>query len=365
MKRTLPMTGSPPSRLATLAFLLLLTNLLSAAAKKHPHESVCAPLRAMAVSYDADGSAGLNTTEFAQFYSAGLRLPGGGVDGTGLYDTLLCECHHSFDLHWSCCDDTAGDDDWYADEHWTEVSLAEFGDAHPGSYEKYYHKRFCKKVGEELKSLGLSLEGLDATALGPGAAPTTPAPTTAATTAEPTAESTTPAPVTASPTPAPSEAATDPRTTAVPTSGASIATGTAATATTTEVTTKPATTVATTAATTATIAELTTIPTNVPIESMERFALTFLASANGNVDEDSVDMDDIANAFWRVALDVLEEMGTRKLNSGRGSKPRAKTRQLWNYGPRAAVYFESIGRAVEDVGKSLGACACETLSYFI
>lgn len=111
---------------------------------------------------------------------------------------------------------------------------------------------------------------------------------------------------------------------------------------------------------------------------MEPFTVTFLAGANGNVDADSGDVNGIIDAFWRVSLDVLEEMDIA--DNSEESKSRGmmdnivsaakgvvvgkwsgvstsntehngsgERRQLWNYGLEAAVYFEGVVLNVEDV----------------
>ena len=103
-------------------------------------------------------------------------------------------------------------------------------------------------------------------------------------------------------------------------------------------------TTATATATATTLETTTTYPaTATAVEStmptIEQIALSFLGSTNGNIDAESLDMEEVDHAVWTVGLDVLEDMGLRSVRG----------RRRW-------LYFESAVIGVDDVGerKSMG-----------
>eukprot|EP00579_Thalassiosira_antarctica_P005743 CAMPEP_0201887110 /NCGR_PEP_ID=MMETSP0902-20130614/24109_1 /ASSEMBLY_ACC=CAM_ASM_000551 /TAXON_ID=420261 /ORGANISM="Thalassiosira antarctica, Strain CCMP982" /LENGTH=672 /DNA_ID=CAMNT_0048416923 /DNA_START=55 /DNA_END=2073 /DNA_ORIENTATION=+ len=399
--------------------------------KKLDFDTQCLPLLSKAVAFDGDGSGGLDRTEFTQFWNDGLN---GNADVSTMYDTLLCECHNSFDLDWKCCDDTATQDDDGDDDNdfeiWTEVSLVDFDSDKPGKWEKHYHKQFCKMVDDAMLSEGILLvvdestttsstvwepstttEEATTTSTTTTEEPTTttktteePITTTTTTKEEPatttttmedmsTTTSTSPEEPTATTTATATEEATTTTTTTTTAEEATSSSpkltevvstnapedfvdtnGTSTTTTTTPTSTTTSTTTTSTATSTTSDWSL---ATTTPEQIVEHFTLTFLASANGNVDADSGDINGIIDAFWRVSLDVLEEMN---IDNSEQSKSRGmldnvvsaakgvvvgkwsgvgtsntenngsgERRQLWNFGLEAAVYFEGVVLDVEDV----------------
>ena len=97
---------------------------------------------------------------------------------------------------------------------------------------------------------------------------------------------------------------------------------------------------------TTTVSPITTqvITTTEPI--VQPITLSFIASTGGMSDSTTVNTDDVTDAMWKVIFDSLD-------GDASASDSTRKKRQLeWDFGAQAAVYFESVTMAVDDVGKS-------------
>mmetsp|Transcript_19956 Transcript_19956/g.41775 ORF Transcript_19956/g.41775 Transcript_19956/m.41775 type:complete len:752 (+) Transcript_19956:186-2441(+) len=341
--------------------------------KNYDYNKQCRPLLQMALNFDVNSSIGLNRDEFSNFWTNGLQSKR--EDVRSVYDALLCECHYSFDMDRRCCDDTASEDDddgngndgngsksSKVEGHWSEISLVEFNDNSPGSWEKHYHKQFCKRVYDVLSWEGIYVNDVDwdampimTTATSTTTTTTTEAPTTTSVEVTTTEETTTTVATTTEAAPIitttekPATTTEEPTTTVEPTTTAIAPTTTeepepivttpeattTATASTAEATTAGTVAVAdtttddvatTTAATTTTIASTeptttessSTTPTTTiitdneePTSSIEPIIVTFVGSTDGNVDADTASqefLDEVAHAFWKVSLNILEDM---------------------------------------------------------
>lgn len=308
-------------------------------------EETCLTLLTQATKYDIDASGGLNVLEFQSYYdSLGGANPwateieditalteGDSITWVSttkaLYDNLRQNCHDVFWGPEGCADDTATDDetlpseinseiDDYYYEHivWTEVKLPGFAKAiegkKPNGEEKKYIKNFCDSVYDAMEVDGIEL-GIDEDE---------PAVVTTTTTESPIVENSTEVVI--------DEIVVEESTVA---------------ATTTEATQAASTeTVEEEEVVTTTVAPVTTqvVTTTEPI--VQPITLSFIASTGGTSDSTTVNTDDITDAMWKVIFDSLDASGSTR-----------KKRQLeWDFGAQAAVYFESVTMAVDDVGKS-------------
>ena len=293
----------------------------------------------------------------------------------------MCECHETFGYDESCCDDTATFDDDTPDdkgpgakeeeafESWTEISLAEFEttdfkDEKPGWMYKHYQKEFCKMIVKSAKNEGIEIDyeslvssgeietgtngttvASDSTATSTTATPasdeggdsnTTSNSTLSTTTTESFWESTN----STATTKAEEVSIEDPRETttiATPEIVDSASTSSTLPATTIEPTTTSTKTSTTTPATTAAAAT-----SNGPI------TITFLGSTNGNVDAETVNLDEVSHAFWKVSLDLLEEMDVVD-DSDRKTR-RTQRKLILAFARQIAEYFDSVVMDVEDIG---------------
>ena len=396
MKRPLPQSTmrSTPS-FTTLASLLLLlpcstsaageNTIIQEGARKKPEHEHCPALLTKALDADANGSGGLDRDEYAQFWNTLT-----GTDDTteelsqslsGAYDTLLCECHETFGYDESCCDDTATFDDDTPDdkgpgakeeeafESWTEISLAEFEttdfkDEKPGWMYKHYQKEFCKMIVKSAKNEGIEIDyeslvssgeietGTNGTTVASDSTATsitttTPASdeggdsntTSTSTLSTTTTESFWESSNSTTTTQAEEVSIEDPRETttiATPEIVQNASTSSTLPATTTEPTTTSTTTSTTPTTTTA------AATSNGPI------TITFLGSTNGNVDAETVNLDEVSHAFWKVSLDLLEEMDVVD-DSDRKTR-RTQRKLILAFARQIAEYFDSVVMDVEDIG---------------
>jgi len=345
----------------TLTLVLLLSSAsVSYARPPPPYEEHCPAILSTAIEYDTDSSGGLNPTEFANFWSdlidsgSAIEQPqqvredasaprattGDNTDSSKqIYTILLCQCHYTFHHNLQCCDDTATDDDDDTPtelamrdddpmEIWTEVSLEGFAEMRWGEEVvaeteaeldmAKYSKEFCQEVIWALEKEGIELgedfaSGLNVTI---DAGNSTEVEVVVIGEDE-NATSTT---MDASET-----------TTVVPEVD-----GTGANATTTSATTTNTT--ASTTTTTTTVAETTSATTAAP--ALEAFDVTFIGSTNGKLNAASNDFEDVTVAFWTVSLDILEDMTTA-----------TRRRMQWDFGAKAAIYFEGVVMDITDIGK--------------
>jgi len=357
----IPMTTMTHLYFRPLSLLLLLSSAsVSYARPPPPYEEHCPAILSTAIEYDTDSSGGLNPTEFANFWSdlidsgSAIEQPqqvredasaprattGDNTDSSKqIYTILLCQCHYTFHHNLRCCDDTATDDDDDTPtelamrdddpmEIWTEVSLEGFAEMRWGEEVvaeteaeldmAKYSKEFCQEVIWALEKEGIELgedfaSGLNVTI---DAGNSTEVEVVVIGEDE-NATSTT---MDASET-----------TTVVPEVD-----GTGANATTTSATTTNTT--ASTTTTTTTVAETTSATTAAP--ALEAFDVTFIGSTNGKLNAASNDFEDVTVAFWTVSLDILEDMTTA-----------TRRRMQWDFGAKAAIYFEGVVMDITDIGK--------------
>jgi hypothetical protein len=345
----------------TLTLVVLLSSAsVSYARPPPPYEEHCPAILSTAIEYDTDSSGGLNPAEFAKFWSdlidsgSAIEQPQQvredasaprattttGSDGTDsskqIYTILLCQCHYTFHHNLQCCDDTATDDDDDTPtelamrdddpmEIWTEVSLEGFAEMRWGEEAEAetevkldmakYSEEFCQEVIWALEKQGIELgedfvSDLNVTI---GAGNATEVVVVVIGEDENATSTTTDASETT--TVAPKVDGTD-----------------------VNASTTSATTTTTTATTSSTVAEATTKATEAP--ALEAFDVTFIGSSNGKLNAASNVFEDITIAFWKVSLDILEDMTTT-----------SRRTMQWDFGAEAAIYFEGVVMDIVDIGK--------------
>ena len=110
--------------------------------------------------------------------------------------------------------------------------------------------------------------------------------------------------------------------------------------------TLPATTTEPT--TTSTTTSTTPTTTTAAATSNGPITITFLGSTNGNVDAETVNLDEVSHAFWKVSLDLLEEMDVVD-DSDRKTR-RTQRKLILAFARQIAEYFDSVVMDVEDIG---------------
>ena len=311
-------------------------------------EETCLTLLTQATKFDTDSTGGLNAFEFQKYFdSLGGENPWATeiqditalTDGDSvtwvsttkaLYDNLRQNCRDVFWGPEGCADDTATDDetlpseisetepttkgsaDYYENIVWTEVKLPGFTKAiegmKPSKDEREYIKNFCDSVVDAMEVDGIEL-GIDEDE-----------PVVVTTTTEaPIVENSTEVVI--------DEIVVE----------ESSSTTTEATQATTEAVEEEVVVTTTVAPVTTQVVTTTEPPIVQPI------TLSFIASTGGTSDSTTVNTDDVTDAMWKVIFDSLDA-------SGSGST-RKKRKLEWDFGAQAAVYFESVTMAVDDVGK--------------
>jgi len=315
-------------------------------------EESCLTLLTQATKFDIDSTGGLNPFEFQKYYvSLGGDNPwateveditalakGDSITWVSttkaLYDNLRQNCHDVFLGPEGCADDTATDDalpqisetepttkgsadDYYENIVWTEVKLPGFTKAiegmKPSKDEREYIKNFCDSVVDAMEVDGIEL-GIDEDE--PEVVTTT----------------TTEAPIVV-------ENSTEVVIDEIVVEESTVA------ATTTEATQASTEAIEEEEVVTTTVAPITTqvVTTTEPI--VQPITLSFIGSTGGTSDATTVNTDDVTDAMWKVIFDSLD-------NSASAGSTRKKRQLEWDFGAQAAVYFESVTMAVDDVGKS-------------
>jgi hypothetical protein len=349
MKRPLPSTITAPDAAAALATVLLALLRSTPASAKHERER-CPTVLSAAFMFDADGSGGLDKSEFSKFIYGldGVAMTDAEASGnvsvsslsesvSDAYDHLLCQCHYSFGHDKLCCDDTSTDDEvvtydeagdggyappvWGAEDSpiWREVSLVALHES------QHYADVFCGEVLWVIDRAGMVMgkitevevaaaAGSDDTVMTMTTATKPPTATTAATTTatEAVEEDDTTAAATATTSAGATAAAA--ATTAIE---AIKEDDTTAATTSDATTTAAATTLAATTTAAATTTTTTTLATVAAMDgtgtvSMEPFTLSFIGSTGGEYAADSADFDNVTHAFWRLSLDLLNRRNKRR-----------------------------------------------------
>jgi len=315
-------------------------------------EESCLTLLTQATKFDIDASGGLNVLEFQSYYdSLAGDNPWATEDMTAqlesgdsvtwvsttkdLFDNLRQNCHDVFLGPEGCADDTATDDetlpaisetepttkgsaDYYEHIVWTEVKLPGFTKAiegmKPSKDESEYIKNFCDSVVDAMEVDGIEL-GIDEDEPEVVTTTTTEAPTVVENSTEVVIDEI-----------------------VVEESSTTVAATTEATQVATEAIEEEE------VVTTTTVAPITTqvVTTTEPI--VQPITLSFIGSTGGTSDATTVNTDDVTDAMWKVIFDSLD--------SSASDSTRKKRQLEWDFGAQAAVYFESVTMAVDDVGKN-------------